>query len=150
VRVLVRDYKGSKRADGYAAAKWASEPRLQAALYLEAVAQVLGGQLGAAGVVPAGAVYAAVGVRGDGRRYRGLVASEDAERLGEGALYANDVRERDADEGFDATLAEVLAVARAAAAGIRDGLLAAAPDRCAYPAGGCAHPSFCRAEGAGL
>ena len=129
---LVRDYKSGK-VDGYKEASWARERRLQAPLYMLVVEKLLG-------LEAAGGVYTPL--RGTDRRSRGLVAAGIAEQAGAG-VHARDRRE---PAEFAASMARAREAIADACAGMRAGRLASCPESCAY-AGGCEHPSICRAEG---
>ena len=129
---LVRDYK-SGRVDGYKESSWARERRLQAPLYMLVVEELLG-------LEAAGGVYTPL--RGQDRRSRGLVAAELAQEVGAG-VHARDLRDR---EAFAARMERARGAIGEAAAGMREGRLHSCPRTCAY-AGGCEHPSICRAEG---
>ena len=128
---LVRDYKSGK-VDTYKEASWVRERRLQAPLYMLVVEELLG-------LEAAGGLYTPL--RGADRRSRGLVAAELAEHAGAG-VHPRDHR---GPEPFAAGMERARNTIAGAAAGMRAGRLASCPDSCAY-AGGCAHPSICRAE----
>jgi RecB family exonuclease len=129
---LVRDYKSGK-VGSYKESSWARERRLQAPLYMMVVEELLG-------LEAAGGVYTPL--RGPDRRSRGLVAAGLAEEAGRG-VHSRDLRQKDA---FDAGMRRARAAIEEAAAGMREGRLRSCPRSCAY-AGGCEHPSICRAEG---
>ena len=129
---LVRDYKSGK-VDGYKAASWGRERRLQAPLYMLVVEKLLG-------LEAVGGVYTPL--RGSDRRSRGLLAAGVAEQAG-GGVHVRDHRD---PEDFAEGMARARAAIAAAAEGMRAGRLRSCPDSCGY-AGGCEHPSICRAEG---
>jgi hypothetical protein len=124
---LVYDYKGKSAAPQ---AKWLEEGKLQVALYLLMLRQVLG-------LDAAGGLYQPLGAAPDQQRPRGAVR--------EGADPDLDMVRSDRLE--PAALEELLEAcaqaARDAVAQLRAGALRPAPERCAY-GGGCAHPTICR------
>jgi RecB family exonuclease len=120
---LVTDYKGRVVTAG---ARWATDGKLQAALYAIAAKELLGLEM-------AGALYQPIG-KGD-RRPRGLV------RSGTPGRYVNgDVVEADA---LDAALGEAREVALGAAKAMHAGEIGPCPSRCSPK--GCAYPGICRA-----
>jgi RecB family exonuclease len=126
---LVYDYKGAK---GTPHAKWGTEGKLQLALYMLALPDLLG-------VEAVGGLYQPLGA--EDPRPRGLLR-EDADP----DLDCVD-RDRAADpEAFDAVLAEALAAARTAADEIRAGRLEPRPETCGWRGGGCSYPSICRCQ----
>ncbi len=130
---LVRDYKGGK-VDTYGEAKWESERRLQAPLYMLAVEQAF------PGLRAAGGVYVPLG--GTNRKPRGLLAADLAGELG-GEFSDKDFKTRaELEEHTARVRGQVVEVAGR----MRSGELASCPDTCAYR-GGCSYPSICRAEG---
>ncbi len=130
---LVRDYKGGK-VDTYGEAKWESERRLQAPLYMLAVEQAF------PGLRAAGGVYVPLG--GTNRKPRGLLAADLAGELG-GEFSDKDFKTRAELEEHTARVRDQVAEV---AGRMRSGALASCPDTCAYR-GGCSYPSICRAEG---
>jgi ATP-dependent helicase/DNAse subunit B len=128
---LVRDYKSGKSADSYKVASWEDKNRLQAALYMLAVREVLG-------LEPAGGVYVPLG--GTERRPRGMVAA-DLDELGSGFFPAD----RLPAEEFEAMLERSRARIADTAARMHAGELGCSPETCAWN-GGCSYPSICRSE----
>jgi ATP-dependent helicase/DNAse subunit B len=126
---LVRDYKGGRNVDGVR--RWEEKNRLQVAIYMLAVREVLG-------LKPAGGVY--VPLSGD-HRPRGLLLDELKSELGAG-LFDNDFAgEEEIERELDRARERVLELA----ARMRSGEIRPCPDTCAWN-GGCAHPSICRVE----
>ena len=124
-RAIVRDYKGRTVTAG---ARWATDRKLQAALYALAARELLG-------VEPVGALYQPVGHRDV--RPRGLVRDDVPGRYVNGDVVDG--------ETFDAALDEARAIAGRAATDIHAGRIRACPDACS-PMGGCAYPAICRAS----
>jgi PD-(D/E)XK nuclease superfamily len=120
---IVRDYKGRTV---HPAARWERDRRLQVALYLLAVRDLLG-------YAPAAGLYQPLA--GPALQARGLV------RAGlDGPWTRTDVVD---DEAFEAVLEQARAMAVAAARAIRAGELRSCPELCSYV--GCAYPTICRA-----
>jgi ATP-dependent helicase/DNAse subunit B len=126
---LVRDYKGGRRADGVA--KWDERNRLQVALYMLAVRDVLG-------LRPAGGVY--VPLAGD-HRPRGLLLEDVRDRLGGGLSNPDFATEERVEEELDRARERVLELAGR----MRSGEVRPCPESCAWN-GGCSYPSICRVE----
>jgi ATP-dependent helicase/DNAse subunit B len=127
----VTDYKSGRK--GYPVARWEQDRRMQAALYMLAVRELLG-------LEPAAGVYLPLAdPRG---QPRGLVLADVAASLGDG--YApNDSKGADEVRAeLDAARERVLAVAGR----IRGGDVRPCPETCAWN-GGCSYPSICREEG---
>ena len=124
-RAIVRDYKGRTVTAG---ARWATDRKLQAALYALAARELLG-------VEPVGALYQPVGHRDV--RPRGLVRNDVPGRYVNGDVVDG--------ETFDAALDEARTIAAGAAADIHAGRIRACPGACS-PMGGCAYPAICRAS----
>lgn len=128
-RAIVYDYKG---ATATARAKWTSEGRLQLALYLLALPELLG-------------------VRVDGGLYQPLSGTDPRPRglLREGADPGLSVvaADRAPDDEFAAALEDARAAARTAVAELRAGRLQPRPATCGWRDGGCSYPSICRCEG---
>jgi ATP-dependent helicase/DNAse subunit B len=126
---LVRDYKGGSRVDGVRS--WEGKNRLQVALYMLAVRELLE-------LKPAGGVY--VPLAGN-HRPRGLLLDELKQELGKG-LYDNDFAgEQELEAELDRARERVLELAGR----MRAGEVRPCPETCAWN-GGCAHPSICRVE----
>jgi ATP-dependent helicase/DNAse subunit B len=132
---LVRDYKGGRNVDGVA--KWEDGNRLQVALYMLAVREVLG-------LEPAGGVY--VPLAGD-HRPRGVLRDDLRDQLpragtGGGGLYDNDLVPA---ERLEAELARARERVLELAGRMRSGDVRPCPETCAWN-GGCSYPSICRVE----
>ena len=126
---LVRDYKGGRKVDGVKS--WEAKNRLQVALYMLAVRELLG-------LKPAGGVYAPLA--GD-HRPRGLLLAEMKDEIGKG-LYENDLV---GEEELEAELGRARERVLELAGRMRSGEVRPCPETCAWN-GGCAHPSICRVE----
>jgi RecB family exonuclease len=121
---IVRDYKGRTV---HPAARWERERRLQVALYLLAVRELLG-------LEPAAGIYQPLA--GPQLQARGLV------REGVGGQWVRtDVAD---DAGFEAMLEEARARAVETARAMRAGEARPCPELCGYN-GTCAYPTICRA-----
>ncbi len=127
---VVRDYKTGRTA--YPVARWQEDHRLQVALYMLAVRELLG-------LVPVAGLY--VPLAGPKPRPRGLVRGDRTAEVG-GDLVARDTR-------TDAEVEDELTRARARvgelAARMRAGEMSPCPERCAWN-GGCSYPSICRLD----
>jgi ATP-dependent helicase/DNAse subunit B len=128
-RALVRDYKGGRKVDGVKS--WEAKNRLQVALYMLAVRELLD-------LEPAGGMY--VPLAGE-HRPRGLLLADLKEELGKG-LYENDLV---GEEELEAELARARERVLELAGRMRSGEVRPCPETCAWN-GGCAHPSICRVE----
>jgi ATP-dependent helicase/DNAse subunit B len=129
---LVTDYKSGRKA--YPVARWEQDRRMQAALYMLAVRELLG-------LEPAGGVYLPLGADRKNAKPRGLVLDEVAGELGDG-VAANDVKPAaEVAEELDRARERV----REIAARMRSGDVRPCPDTCAWN-GGCSYPSICREE----
>jgi ATP-dependent helicase/DNAse subunit B len=123
---LVYDYKG---ATATAQARWAADGRLQLALYMLALPELLG-------VEADGGLYQPLG--GDDPRPRGLLRETADPTL-------RTVRgDRVDPEAFDAVLAQARSTALDAVGAIRAGRLEPRPATCGWRGGGCSYPSICR------
>jgi ATP-dependent helicase/DNAse subunit B len=127
---LVRDYKSGKTV--FPVAQWRDKHRLQVAVYMLAVRELLG-------LEPAGGVY--VPLAGTDRRPRGLLRADLAGELGSGWV-ANDLKP---SEEFEAELDHARETVRELAARMRAGDVRPCPDSCAWR-GGCSYPSICGEE----
>ena len=129
---VVRDYKSGKTGR-LAVAKWEEENRLQAALYMLAVREVLG-------LEPVAGLYVPLG--GTDRSPRGVVAEEWAEAVGSD-LAARDVRPAEEVQQLLERAREkvVETVGR-----LRSGEATPCPESCGFD-GRCSYPSVCREEG---
>jgi ATP-dependent helicase/DNAse subunit B len=127
---VVLDYKSGKRV--YPVARWEHDNRLQVALYMLAVRELLG-------LDPVGGLY--VPLAGADARPRGLVRSDRADALGR-ACVRTDMREGDE---FERELHAARARVCELADRMRAGDVRPCPDTCAWN-GGCSYPSICRVE----
>ncbi|MEA2468546.1 MAG: hypothetical protein QOJ57_2672 [Thermoleophilaceae bacterium] len=129
---VVTDYKSGRK--GYPVARWEPDRRMQAALYMLAVRELME-------LEPAGGVYLPLADRKKGQP-RGLLLDEVAGELGEG--YADkDMRD---GAGVREELDRVRERVREIAGRIRGGDVRPCPETCAWN-GGCSYPSICREEG---
>ena len=129
---LVRDYKGGSRV--LPAARWEKERRLQVALYMLAVRELL--QL-----EPAGGVY--VPLAGSDRRSRGLLLDELEDELGGGVVPGDRASREEIDQHLERARERALELAGR----LRSGEVRPCPATCSWrAAGGCTYPSICRVE----
>ena len=126
----MRDYKSGKTV--YPVARWEPDRRLQVALYMLAVRELLDAEL-------AGGVY--VPLAGEKRQARGIVLDELREEVGEG-FVKTDFKP---PEELDAELERARDRARELAGRMRAGEMRPCPRTCAWN-GGCSYPSVCRVE----
>jgi ATP-dependent helicase/DNAse subunit B len=123
---IVYDYKG---VVGHPGAGWIEDGRLQLALYMLALPQLLG-------IEAAGGLYQPL--RNDDPRPRGLIRDD----------VDTDLKTVSTDRVGEAELAAVLEDARTkavqAVAEIRAGRLSPKPKTCGWKGGGCSYPSICR------
>ncbi len=128
---VVRDYKTGRAHPSWSARGWEDARRLQVALYLLAVREVLGEEA-------AGGVYAPVG---GVDRPRGLVLATGpaADAAAAKALYGDDLAD---PEALAARLEEAAATAARLGRALLDGELAPSPSTCGF--GACRHPGVCR------
>jgi ATP-dependent helicase/DNAse subunit B len=129
-KAVVRDYKSGRKA--WPVARWQEDRRLQVALYMLAVRELM--QL-----EPVGGFY--VPLAGNDARPRGVVESGYEDQVGAG-VFDNDVKDR---AEIDALLDDARAQVGALAAEMRGGALSPCPDTCSFR-GGCSYPSICRSE----
>jgi ATP-dependent helicase/DNAse subunit B len=127
---VVRDYKGGSKVEGVA--KWGERNRLQVALYMLAVRDVLG-------LRPAGGVYQPL--KGRDRRPRGALLEDVKTELGEGYVGTDFLDEAALDRELDAARERLVELAGR----MRSGDLRPCPETCAWN-GGCSYPSICRVE----
>ena len=127
-RAIVRDYKSGSARPEHQGARWAGDRRLQVALYMLAVRELLG-------LEPVGGFYQPLG--GGDLRARGvfLAGGAPGERL-----VANDARD---PEQLDELLDEARGRALALAGRLRAGSLEPCPATCSRD--GCSFPGICRA-----
>jgi ATP-dependent helicase/DNAse subunit B len=126
---LVRDYKSGTTRQEYPAARWNPERRLQVALYMLVVRELVG-------VEPVGGFYQPL--RGDDLRARGMFVKGTP--VGS-AVVANDAR--DPDE-LAAELDDAASRAIALATALRGGQLTPCPQTCSRD--GCSYPAICRSQ----
>jgi ATP-dependent helicase/DNAse subunit B len=124
---VVYDYKGK---DPPAAARWIKDGKVQVALYMRAVEELLGRPV-------VGGFYQPL--TGSDLRARGVLDGDAPIELD---CVAKDVREH---AELRELLAEALATARAAAEHALSGALDPRPATCAWK-GGCMYPTICRCE----
>lgn len=122
---ILYDYKGRSVPEP---ARWVSDGRVQIAVYMRAVEQLLGLRV-------VGGFYQPTS--GRELRPRGVLVADLAPEL---ATVNGDRRE---PEAVEAIVEDALAVAREAAAQARAGRLEGRPGSCAF-GGGCEFPSICR------
>lgn len=129
---LVRDYKGGTRAPK--GADWEKDRRLQVALYMLAVRELMG-------LEPAGGVY--VPLSGKDRRPRGLLRDDLAEELGDGFVDNDRVSAEEIERQLDAARERAVELA----CRLRAGEVRPCPSTCSWKAGGgCTYPAVCRVE----
>ena len=128
---LVRDYKGGTGAAPVAS--WDRERRLQVALYMLAVRELMG-------LEPAGGVY--VPLRGKDRRPRGVIRRELRDELGEGFVDTDRVSEEELEHHLDRARAQAVELAER----LRGGEVRPCPATCSWNKSGCTYPSVCRVE----
>ena len=128
-RALVRDYKSGARRPEHQGARWRTDRRLQVALYMLVVRELLG-------LEPAGGFYQPL--RGDDLRARGMFLKGAAVGVN---VVATDARE---PEELEAELRDAEERAVALAVVLRSGELAPCPQNCSRE--GCAYPGICRSR----
>ena len=126
-RAVVRDYKSSSARPEHQGGRWSSERRLQVALYMLAVRELLG-------LEPVAGLYQPLA----GRDLRARGVFLEGAPVG-AELFATD--ERDA-AGLAAELEDAHARAISLAARLRSGELTPCPDTCSRE--GCRYPGICR------
>lgn len=129
-QAVVRDYKSGRTT--YPVARWVRDRRLQTALYMLAVEELLG-------LEAVGGVYQQLA--GTDLRPRGLLLDDAREEIGS---YFVDT-DWCTPEQFRGHLEAARTTAGHLIEGIRSGALRPCPDTCSYR-GGCSYPSICRAE----
>jgi ATP-dependent helicase/DNAse subunit B len=128
-QAVVRDYKTGRTT--FPVAKWEEKNRLQAALYMLAVRELLG-------LDPVAGLYVALR---NGAKPRGLVREDAAAAVG--AVVGKDVKP--AGE-FEDQLVRARERVGELAQRMRAGEVRPCPETCAWN-GGCSYPSICREEG---
>ncbi|MGZ4186977.1 MAG: PD-(D/E)XK nuclease family protein [Solirubrobacteraceae bacterium] len=128
-RAIVRDYKSGSARPDYQGARWQSERRLQVALYMLAVRDLLG-------LEPVAGLYQPL--TGGDLRARGVYLG-DAD-VGS-RLFTNDARD---EEQLREVLEDTTARAIALASRLRAGELTPCPQSCSRD--GCRYPGICRSQ----
>jgi RecB family exonuclease len=126
-RALVRDYKSGSKRPEQQGARWSTDRRLQVALYMIAVRELLG-------LDPVAGLYQPLG--GADLRPRGVFLK--GAPIGSRVL-ANDGRDR---QELEAVLEDARARAVSLAARLRSGVLEPCPETCSRD--GCRYPGICR------
>jgi RecB family exonuclease len=127
-RAVVRDYKSGGARSEYQGGRWSSEQRLQVALYMLAVRQLLGLEAVAGLYQPLG-----------GRDLRARGVFLEGEPVG-AQLVVTDGRDR---QGLEDGLQDAADRAVSLARRLRSGDLKPCPETCSRD--GCAYPGICRA-----
>jgi ATP-dependent helicase/nuclease subunit B len=130
-RALVRDYKSGSTVTPVA--RWQTDRRLQAAIYMLAVKRMLG-------LDPAGGVY--VPLAGREPKPRGLLSEELREELGSGFTKNDFLPEAE----FDAVLDQAEQTVVELVGQVRRGEVKPCPGTCSWRGEGCTYPSICREE----
>ncbi|HWE10798.1 MAG TPA: PD-(D/E)XK nuclease family protein [Solirubrobacteraceae bacterium] len=126
---VVRDYKSGARRQDWSGSRWSTDRRLQVALYMLVVRELMG-------LEPVGGFYQPL--RGDDLRARGVFArSEDVG----GPAVITDARD---PAEIDEMLADAAGRAVSLAARLRGGELTPCPQTCSRD--GCAYPAICRSQ----
>jgi ATP-dependent helicase/DNAse subunit B len=128
-RAIVRDYKSGTTRSDYPAARWSADRRLQVALYMLVVRELLG-------LEPVGGFYQPL--RGDSLRARGIF--REGIDVGTGVV-GKDARE---PEQLEAELDDAAARAVELALALRAGELQPCPQTCSR--NGCSYPGICRSQ----
>jgi ATP-dependent helicase/DNAse subunit B len=126
---IVRDYKSGSSRPEHPAARWSTDRRLQVALYMLVVRELLG-------LEPVGGFYQPL--RGDSLRPRGLYLK--GAEVGTG-VSGNDARDPDQ---LEAELDDAAARAVELALALRAGELRPCPQTCSR--NGCSYPGICRSQ----
>jgi ATP-dependent helicase/DNAse subunit B len=129
-QAIVRDYKSGSTV--WAVARWEQDRRLQVAIYMIAVRELLG-------LKPVGGFY--VPLSGKDGRPRGVFLNDVAGDVG-GGLVPTDGKD---DDEIEALLESARATVGDLASEMRSGEVRPCPDTCAFR-GGCRYPSICRSE----
>jgi ATP-dependent helicase/DNAse subunit B len=132
-KAVVRDYKSGRKT--WAVARWEPDRRLQIAIYMIAVRDLLG-------LEPVGGFYVPLAGRGRDAQPRGVV-QRGWEADVDARTFDNDVKDGDEIEALlDSAREQVVALA----AEMRGGAIKPCPDTCSFGNKGCAYPSICRSE----
>jgi ATP-dependent helicase/DNAse subunit B len=126
-RAIVRDYKTGATRPAFQGARWSADRRVQVALYMLAVRELMG-------LEPVAGLYQPL--RGADLRPRGVFL--EGTSIGS-CLVGNDARDED---GLRAELADASGRAVELATRLRRGDLAPTPSTCSRD--GCAYPGICR------
>jgi RecB family exonuclease len=127
-RAVVRDYKSGAARPEHQGARWSADRRLQVALYMLVVRELLGRE-------PVGGFYQPL--RGEDLRARGIFRKGVAI----GGVVATDGREaQELDSELDGAAKRAVALAAA----LRSGGLTPCPQNCSRD--GCAYPGICRSQ----
>ena len=126
---VVRDYKSGTRRPDWSGARWSADRRLQVALYMLVVRELLA-------LEPVGGFYQPL--RGDDLRARGVFRR--GEDVSAGAVGTDGREPGELDE----MLADAAGRAVALAASLRTGELTPCPQTCSRD--GCAFPAICRSQ----
>jgi RecB family exonuclease len=127
-RAMVRDYKSGAGRPEHQGARWSTDRRLQVALYMLVVRELLHRE-------PVAGFYQPL--RGEDLRARGIFRRD----VVVGGVVATDGREA---EELDAELDDAATRAVALAAALRSGGLTPCPQNCSRD--GCAYPGICRSQ----
>jgi ATP-dependent helicase/DNAse subunit B len=133
-KAVVRDYKSGRKT--WPVARWEEDRRLQVALYMIAVRELLD-------LEPVGGFYVplAPGKKERDGVARGVVQAGWDDAV-DPARFDNDVKERDE---IDELLASAREQVVALAGEMKSGAIKPCPDTCSFR-GGCTYPSICRSE----
>ncbi len=126
-QAIVRDYKSGKVRREYQGSRWREDGRLQVALYMVAVRELLGRE-------PVAGLYQPI--TGKELRPRGVFLRDAS--VGE-CLYDNDGRDR---EELDEVLRDAVERAVSLSVALRSGELEPCPQTCSRD--GCMYPGICR------
>jgi ATP-dependent helicase/DNAse subunit B len=126
---MVRDYKSGARRPEWSASRWATDRRLQVALYMLVVRELVGAE-------PVAGFYQPL--RGEDIRARGVFVKGAVTSSG---VVGTDAREPDE---LDAMLTDAATRAQTLAAALRAGELTPCPQTCSRD--GCAYPGICRSQ----
>jgi len=130
---VVRDYKSGRKT--WPVARWEEDRRLQVALYMIAVRELLD-------LEPVGGFYVPLAARKTREAVpRGVVAKGWEDDV-DPAAFDNDVKER---EEIDALLDSAREQVVALATEMKSGAVKPCPDTCSFR-GKCTYPSICRTE----
>jgi ATP-dependent helicase/DNAse subunit B len=126
---IVRDYKSGAPRQDWPAARWSADSRLQVALYMVVVRELLG-------LEPVGGFYQPL--RGDNLRARGIYLRDSDVGAGVSGTDARNAEELEAE--LDSAVARAVELALA----LRAGELRPCPQTCSR--NGCSYPGICRSQ----